>query len=59
MKLFGWKAVFYTTSAMGLVWCISWKCLMYDKPELHPRLSNEEKNYIKSKTQVTQVSAMV
>lgn len=52
MSVYGWKAVFYSTAVLGLTWCTFWKFLMYDRPDLHPRMSTEEREYIKSTTQV-------
>ncbi|KAK5642933.1 hypothetical protein RI129_009100 [Pyrocoelia pectoralis] len=43
----GWKYVFYIWGGIGLLWCLFWQFLMYNKPELHPRISAEELNHIK------------
>ncbi|KAK5642932.1 hypothetical protein RI129_009099 [Pyrocoelia pectoralis] len=59
----GWKYVFYIWGgigigkvlnrtvllfeSLGLLWCLFWHFLMYNKPELHPRISAEELNHIK------------
>ncbi|KAM0727450.1 Sialin [Formica fusca] len=43
---FGWRAVFYTTGSIGLVWCIFWYCCAFDTPASHPRISKLELRYI-------------
>lgn len=47
---FGWKAVFYTSGTIGLVWCTLWYFLVFDSPEKHPRISREEQEYIRKNT---------
>lgn len=44
---FGWQSAFIVTGAIGFIWLIFWWAL-YDRPEKHPRLSNEEFAYIRS-----------
>ena len=34
--------------AMGVIWSIMWFFLVYDTPSRHPRISDEEKNYIEN-----------
>lgn len=46
----GWKSVFYTTGSIGVVWCFIWYLLAFDSPELHPRISLSEQQYIKANT---------
>ncbi|KAL0110191.1 hypothetical protein PUN28_013680 [Cardiocondyla obscurior] len=43
---FGWRAVFYTTGTVGLVWCVFWYFCAFDTPALHPRISKPELRYI-------------
>ncbi|NP_001123317.1 na[+]-dependent inorganic phosphate cotransporter isoform X1 [Nasonia vitripennis] len=43
---YGWEAVFYITSMLGLVWYVFWLFLVYDSPRQHPRITDDEKNYI-------------
>ncbi|XP_012216801.1 putative inorganic phosphate cotransporter [Linepithema humile] len=43
---FGWGASFYVTSFLGVIWYCFWHFLVYDSPQQHPRISDEEKNYI-------------
>jgi MFS transporter, ACS family, hexuronate transporter len=41
----GWRAAFIVMGALGFVWLVFWLWL-YRKPELHPRLSKAELDYI-------------
>ncbi|KAF5284898.1 hypothetical protein FQR65_LT13374 [Abscondita terminalis] len=43
---FNWTYVFYFVGVLGLFSTIIWYLLMYDQPEHHPRISNEELKYI-------------
>ncbi|XP_043273356.1 uncharacterized protein [Venturia canescens] len=43
---FGWEAAFYSSSSVGIIWYIFWHFLVFDDPELHPRISNAEREYI-------------
>ncbi len=42
-----WQAAFVLTGAIGLVWLVLW-LLFYDAPVTHPRLSAEERDYIRA-----------
>ncbi|CAL8293223.1 unnamed protein product [Merluccius merluccius] len=42
----GWPAVFYICGSGGCVWAVFWFILVSDDPRTHPRISEEEKNYI-------------
>ncbi|XP_031355449.1 sialin-like [Photinus pyralis] len=42
----GWKYVFYVSGTLGILWCLAWYYLAFDKPELHPRIEYKELNYI-------------
>jgi len=44
----GWEYVFYIFGAVGVVWFVGWCFLAYDGPDVHPRISEEEKAYIQS-----------
>lgn len=44
----GWEWVFHVTSVFGVVWYVFWLYLVYDSPHDHPRISEEEKKYIKT-----------
>ncbi|KAH8421183.1 hypothetical protein KR009_010760, partial [Drosophila setifemur] len=43
---YGWPYVFYTTGSLGLGWCLLWYFLAYNTPREHPRITEEELNYI-------------
>ncbi|KAG8226678.1 hypothetical protein J437_LFUL005492 [Ladona fulva] len=42
----GWEAVFYVMGGLASIWCILWIAFVYDSPEVHPRISEEERTYI-------------
>lgn len=42
---FGWQTTFYVTGGIGLIWVVAW-LLLYDHPEKHPRVSEEERRFI-------------
>jgi ACS family sodium-dependent inorganic phosphate cotransporter-like MFS transporter 5 len=46
----GWRSVFYTTGSIGVAWCGIWYLLAFDSPEMHPRISLSEQQYIKENT---------
>ncbi|XP_043785000.1 sialin-like isoform X2 [Apis laboriosa] len=43
---FGWRAVFYTTGSIGMIWCFFWYFFAFDTPASHPRISQQELRYI-------------
>ena len=43
---FGWEATFYTIGVITVLWSISWYFLVFDTPDSHPRISDEEREYI-------------
>ncbi|KAJ3657250.1 hypothetical protein Zmor_016262 [Zophobas morio] len=45
----GWRSVFYVTGGIALIWTYFWFLLVYNSPEQHPRISEEEKNVINAK----------
>lgn len=42
----GWPAVFYFCGGAGCLWAVFWFILVSDEPRSHPRISDQEKNYI-------------
>ena len=42
----GWEAVFYVTGCLSIVWAVFWFMLVADTPSVHPRISQEEREYI-------------
>ncbi len=45
--VYGWRAAFLITGALGFIWLVFW-LLLYHRPEEHPRLSAAELAYIRS-----------
>ncbi len=43
---FGWRIAFVVIAVMGFIWVACWLLLFRDKPEQHPRVSQEESQYI-------------
>lgn len=43
----GWPVTFYVTGGLGFFWLLAWWWL-YENPESHPRLSREERDYIRA-----------
>ncbi len=46
MASWGWKSTFFLLGLIGVVWALVWYWLFRDKPEDHPGITAEEKNYI-------------
>lgn len=46
IETFGWDWAFYVPGIIAIVWCAFWWFLVYDSPVQHPRISDEEKQYI-------------
>lgn len=46
LDAWGWEAVFYVSGALALLWTVAWWLLVYDSPDQHPRISQEEKEYL-------------
>ena len=42
----GWESIFYVWGAAGCVWFILWCFLVFSSPDQHPRISDDEKEYI-------------
>ncbi|KAL7636747.1 UNVERIFIED_CONTAM: hypothetical protein RMT77_012501 [Armadillidium vulgare] len=40
---FGWPSIFYTSGAIGLLWCVAWYHTVADHPNDHPYVTEEEK----------------
>lgn len=43
----GWEWIFYFTAICATIWYIFWQILIFDSPNKHPRISEEEKSYLK------------
>ncbi|XP_072398707.1 sialin-like isoform X1 [Diabrotica undecimpunctata] len=46
IEMWGWEAAFYACGVLGTIWFLAWWFLAHDSPSDHPRISDEEKNYI-------------
>ena len=51
----GWEAVFYIEGSLAFVAVVPWLFAVYDYPSMHPRISQQEKDYIKSTTAAASV----
>lgn len=45
-KLGGWPSAFHILGFFGCIWCILWMLLIYESPEIHPRITEKEFKYI-------------
>ena len=43
---YGWRSIFYVTGAAGVVWSILWFVFVFDSPQNHPWITEEEKTYV-------------
>ncbi|XP_012224783.1 putative inorganic phosphate cotransporter isoform X2 [Linepithema humile] len=44
----GWPSIFYVFGAIGIIWCIAFLIWVYEDPEQHPSITEDEKKYILS-----------
>jgi MFS family permease len=44
----GWQGCFYLFGFIGIIWYPLWLFLAYESPDIHPRITIEELQYIKS-----------
>ncbi|XP_063702245.1 sialin isoform X2 [Culicoides brevitarsis] len=42
----GWRYVFYFTGSVGMLWCVIWYFLAFNSPAEHPRITEQEREYI-------------
>ncbi|XP_072029827.1 sialin-like [Amphiura filiformis] len=54
----GWPSVFYLSGALGILWFIFWMLFIHDTPEKHPRISQEEREYIQKSKGSTKVTTL-
>jgi len=43
---FSWQMIFVVVGILGLLWLIPWMMVVKGPPSMHPKLSEEERNYI-------------
>lgn len=48
VKHYGWPTVFYVFGLVGLVWCVVWLKLAYDRPADHPNLTPAERTLLRA-----------
>lgn len=46
VKAGGWDLVFYFFGGISMIWVIPWVYLTHNSPSTHPRISDEERDYI-------------
>ena len=44
----GWESAFYVIGCITFVWFLFWWFLVYDSPEVHPRITQSEKDLIEA-----------
>lgn len=44
----GWPSIFYVFGVIGTIWCIAFLIWVYEDPEQHPRITEDEKKLILS-----------
>jgi len=54
----GWPLAFYVPGVLAAVWFVFWLFLVYNGPEVHPRISEEEKLFILSTTERENTNAI-
>ena len=42
----GWPSIFYVFGLAGTIWSIAFLFTVYDDPDCHPRIKEDEKKYI-------------
>lgn len=42
----GWESVFYVFGSLGVLWFLVWSLLVFDGPDVHPRISYDEREYL-------------
>ncbi|MCR6546387.1 MFS transporter [Dehalobacterium formicoaceticum] len=48
IKYFSWQTIFYSFAFLGPIWTVIWLLFGKDRPELDPKISKSELDYIKS-----------
>jgi MFS family permease len=50
-----WPSVFYFFGSVLVILCIAWKLFAYSAPEIHPCITNKERNYLEEELGGTRV----
>lgn len=45
-----WEWTFYIPGTLGIIWYVAWILLVYDNPEVHPHIDEDERRYIAATT---------
>lgn len=45
-SVFKWPSIFYVFGSIGTIWSIAFLLFCYESPKSHPRITENEKNYI-------------
>lgn len=56
IETFSWDAAFYVTGSLSIIWAIFWALLVFDNPEDHPRIKQEELDFILANVRSTGTS---
>ncbi|ESO12399.1 hypothetical protein HELRODRAFT_186317 [Helobdella robusta] len=48
LAFYSWESIFYLFGSLGLAFSVAWFFLIYDDPNLHPRINPSEKEYIQT-----------
>merc|ERR1719270_1572678 len=48
---YGWESAYYVIGGITSVWFLFWCIFVYDTPDSHPRISEEEREYINNELQ--------
>lgn len=54
---FGWRLSFVVIALLGFIWLGFWLWLFRDRPEIHPRVSAQERDLIKTQRPAARVAA--
>lgn len=46
VEVLGWVYMFYIPGVLSLIWCLLWAYLVFETPQEHPTITQEEKQYI-------------
>lgn len=42
----GWPLAFYVPGCVAVIWFVLWVLLIFEGPDVHPRITEDEKQYI-------------
>ena len=55
-ELLGWESVFYVFGGLGVVWFLIWCLVIHDGPDVHPRISRKERDFLEEALKDSQSS---